>query len=290
MRVYRIYSGLSQVASQIVFKTVYLFVGWMLLASSALAQPDHLETVAPLWRAHAHNDYEQARPLLDALERGIGSVEVDIHLVNGALLVAHDLDEVKEGQTLERLYLNPLRERIQANDGEVYAESGTLVLLIDVKSDAEATYEVLRNVLATYHDILTRFEGETIEEGPVMAIISGNRARDMMLEEEVRWAAYDGRLEDLGQSPVLPVAFMPLISSNWMQIARWYGQGTFSDASKKKLAEAVAKTHGEGRKLRFWATSDNHRVWEVLYEAGVDYLNADDLSSVQTFLQKKMDE
>ena len=31
--------------------------------------------------AHAHNDYEHARPLHDALARGFGSVEADIWLV-----------------------------------------------------------------------------------------------------------------------------------------------------------------------------------------------------------------
>lgn len=52
------------------------------LAQSAVAQP------APLERAHAHNDYEHARPLFDALERGFNSVEADVHLVDGRLLVA----------------------------------------------------------------------------------------------------------------------------------------------------------------------------------------------------------
>lgn len=288
MRIYWKHFGHVLVKNHGGMATVCFFT-WVLLTSSVFAQTDKLAPVDPLWRAHAHNDYERDRPLLEALERGIGSVEVDIHLVDGALLVAHDLDEVKDGQTLERLYLDPLRAHIRANEGKVYEQPGTLVLLIDVKSEAEVTYKALRNVLSSYNDILTRFEGDTIEEGPVMAIISGNRARDMMLKESVRWAAYDGRLEDLGQSPAPSVAFMPLISSNWMHVARWYGYGTFSEASKKKLTELVTKTHKEGRKLRFWATSDNHRVWDVLYEAGVDYLNADDLASVQTFLQKKLD-
>ena len=45
----------------------------------------------PLQRAHSHNDYEQKRPLFEALARGICSVEADIWLVNGKLLVAHGL-------------------------------------------------------------------------------------------------------------------------------------------------------------------------------------------------------
>ena len=37
--------------------------------------------------AHAHNDYLHKRPLLDALAQGFCSVEADIFLVDGALLV-----------------------------------------------------------------------------------------------------------------------------------------------------------------------------------------------------------
>ena len=42
--------------------------------------------VAPLARAHAHNDYLHERPLLDALDHGFTSVEADIFLVDGKLL------------------------------------------------------------------------------------------------------------------------------------------------------------------------------------------------------------
>src|SRR5689334_22425965 len=65
----------------------------------------------PLPRAHAHNDYEHARPLLDALDQGFGSVEADIYLVDGQLLVAHNRQDVKRERTLEKLYLAPLKQR-----------------------------------------------------------------------------------------------------------------------------------------------------------------------------------
>jgi hypothetical protein len=52
------------------------------------AEPD---SVIPLVNAHAHNDYEHDRPLFDALDHGFCSVEADIHLVDGQLLVAHNL-------------------------------------------------------------------------------------------------------------------------------------------------------------------------------------------------------
>ena len=76
--------------------------------------------VKPLPRAHAHNDYLHDRPLLDALAHGFGSIEADIYLVNGALLVAHDLAGARPDRTFENLYLAPLRERAERNGGRVY--------------------------------------------------------------------------------------------------------------------------------------------------------------------------
>ena len=55
-------------------------------------------------QAHAHNDYLHARPLLDALECGFCSVEADIYLVDGQLLVAHTQLELSPDRTLRSLY------------------------------------------------------------------------------------------------------------------------------------------------------------------------------------------
>ena len=72
-----------------------------------------------LSRAHAHNDYEHQRPLNDALDRGFTSVDAAVHLVDGQLLVAHDEDDLRADRTLQTLYLDPLRERMQQNGGRV---------------------------------------------------------------------------------------------------------------------------------------------------------------------------
>jgi hypothetical protein len=74
----------------------------------------------PLVRAHSHNDYEQKRPLLDALEQGFCSIEADVWLVDGELRVAHDLAAARPGRTLEKLYLDPLLARANQNGGRVF--------------------------------------------------------------------------------------------------------------------------------------------------------------------------
>ena len=72
----------------------------VLFPSPAAERPSEVPT--PLTRAHAHNDYLHARPLLDALDHGFCSVEADIYLVDGQLLVAHDRNKVDPRRTRNR--------------------------------------------------------------------------------------------------------------------------------------------------------------------------------------------
>src|SRR4051795_874708 len=88
---------------------------WVALATTVWA-----DEARPLPQAHAHNDYEHARPLLDALDHGFCSVEADIWLMPEGLLIGHDRKDLRPNRTLQALYLDPLRERIQANGGRVY--------------------------------------------------------------------------------------------------------------------------------------------------------------------------
>src|SRR5205807_6937043 len=124
------------------------------LSKSAAASPE-TNSPPPLIHAHAHNDYEHPRPLLDALDHGFCSIEADIYLVDGKLLVAHDRNKVKPERTLQALYLEPLRQRVKANGGRVYRGGPECVLLIDIKSDWQTLYPVLRATLKEYADILT---------------------------------------------------------------------------------------------------------------------------------------
>src|SRR5438132_1932049 len=134
-----------------------------LVAAVKVAAPAAAPAPVPLVRAHSHNDYEQKRPLLDALDHGFCSVEADIHLVEGRLLVAHDLNQTQPDRTLEVLYLEPLRQRVKRNSGWVYLNGPRVWLLIDIKSDAEKTYAALREVLKSYADIVTVFRSGKIE-------------------------------------------------------------------------------------------------------------------------------
>lgn len=239
--------------------------------------------VVPLIRVHAHNDYVHTRPLLDALEQGFCSVEADIYLVEGQLLVAHDRNKVKTERSLQKLYLDPLQQRCQENGGRVYRGGPEFDLLIDIKGDWKATYPVLRHVLTGYKDLLSAFRDGSKETNALLVIITGNRSREMFAGESIRYAALDGDLADLDSSD--SANLIPWISSNWAVSFKWRGTGSLADEEKTKLQGIVARAHQHGRRVRFWGAPDQPVFWQAMLDNGVDLLNTDDLKGARQFLQ-----
>ena len=238
--------------------------------------------VTPLTRAHAHNDYEHARPLRDALAHGFCSVEADVFLTKDELLVAHERKDLKPGRTLEKLYLDPLRELVKTNRGKVYPDGPAFHLLIDVKTGAAETYAALDRVLARYADVLSVTRASKFEPKAVTVVVSGNRDKETMTRQAVRFAGIDGRPEDLESDA--PAHLVPWISANWTLLFRWRGEGPIPEAEQRKLRGTVEKAHGRGRLVRFWATPETETVWKELLSAGVDLINTDKLGELRTFL------
>jgi len=241
---------------------------------------DDLEPSLYLPRSHSHNDYAQSRPLVDALRRGFASVEVDVFLVDGALLVAHEADEVSPSVTLRGLYLDPLRAIVSRNGGSAYSDSNQpLQLLVDVKSEAGPTYRALHETLQDYTDILTSWTNTGAGPGPVVVVLSGNRATRLVESEPVRYVALDGRAEE--DRSAMTADVMPLVSVDWESVE--------AQSENERLAAArslVERFHAEGRKVRFWGTPDRAALWRSLVAMGVDYIGTDDPRRLQRLLQE----
>ncbi|TKV29248.1 hypothetical protein FDK12_06325 [Arthrobacter sp. NamB2] len=274
----------------------------VLLAGSALALSAALPAAAaparddvvlgePHAAAHAHNDYEHDRSLYDALEHGFTSVEADVWLVDGELLVAHDLEDVVPGVTLESLYLDPLDDLVRGRGGSVYPGwNGEFQLLVDIKGDAEQTWSAIESELGEHRPMLSRFSNGKVKQGAVSVVISGNRPLATMAADQQRLSFYDGRATDLG-SP-LPSSLMPLISNNWTQLFSWQGVGEMPAGERAKLRAYVGAAHEQGARVRFWATPDlpgaaRDAVWAELADAGVDHINTDDLPALEAFLSAR---
>ena len=240
------------------------------------------DELRPLPAAHAHNDYLHKRPLLDALSHGFCSAEADIFLVEGRLLVAHERASLDKARTLKTLYLDPLRQRTRKNSGRVHKGGPVFTLLIDIKDNAEKTYTALHALLAGYTEMLCEVREGRYHRRAVKVVISGNRPRELMKNQKVRFAGVDGRLGDLESKE--PAHLLPMISDRWSRVFKWRGKGAIPAAEAAKLREIVTGAHAAGRVVRFWATPEDPAVWKTLLEAGVDLVNTDDLPGLRKFL------
>ncbi|MFW5472038.1 phosphatidylinositol-specific phospholipase C/glycerophosphodiester phosphodiesterase family protein [Knoellia sp. CPCC 206450] len=252
--------------------------------SVAAAAP--FSTAQPLERAHAHNDYEHDRPLLDALDHGFTSAEADVWLVDGELYIGHDGPDL--ARTLRSTYLEPLAQRFRENGGSIHRQwRDTFRLLVDVKSEGTAAWPVIERQLADHPQLFTAYRQGRVHERAVTAVISGNRDLAAMQSATTRFSFYDGRMGDLGGP--LGADLVPLISDNWTKHFTWLGAGPMPEAERAKLRTIVATAHARGQEIRFWATPDaalpnREALWRELVAADVDVLNTDDLAGLQSFL------
>jgi hypothetical protein len=251
----------------------------MILGSASIAD----EPAKSLRHAHAHNDYYHTRPLLDALDRGFNSVETDVFLVDGELLVGHDRHELRPERSLRKLYLEPLKLRVEKHGGYVHKQ-GEKFFLIDIKDNADGTREALGKLLGEYSSMVGRDESDKDAPMPaVTVVLSGAEPRRGIVVDNVRLAGADGRLSDLDSN--ISAAEMPVISDHWGQHFGWLGINTLPEEQGVRLREVTRKAHESGRVVRFWATLDSEHLWGTLLDNGVDLLNTDDLDRLARFLE-----
>ena len=233
--------------------------------------------------AHAHNDYRHERPLLNALDQGFGSVEADIFLVEGEILIGHDRSDLTPERTLKSLYLEPLRQRALAYGGRIHPDRKNFYLWIDQKTESESTYKVLHELLAEYADIVTSVEDDVVTQKAVIVILSGNRPFELVAAQTgPRYLGLDGRLSDLDSD--LPAHLLPMISDNWRSHFTWQGEGECPPEQREKFRNIIAQAHASRRGVRFWATPESESLWRELRDAEVDLINTDQLERLRMFL------
>jgi hypothetical protein len=234
---------------------------------------------------HAHNDYLNKPALFEALNAKLISVEADVHLMKGDLYVAHvrPLGRNKN-RSLENLYLKPLFQHIQKNQGNVYPNyDGPFYLMIDFKNGSEEMFAQLVALLNKYKSMLTVIENGEMKQGAVTVFLSGSRPTDAVLNAEPKLSFLDGRPSDIGKG--YSANLMPVISDSYRSQLKWNGHGIMPETEQQKLKELASKVHAEGKKLRLWASPDNPNAWKVFRELGIDLINTDTPKKFAEFMK-----
>lgn len=249
-----------------------LFAGSLFLTGMLSAQERY--TVANL---HSHNDYEKPFPFTEAWNNGYGSIEADIFLDKGRLIVAHDTVQMKRGRTLDSLYLDPLALRIRQNQGFPYADHNRrLQLLIDIKRDSVEAMKVLTEKLRAYPDI--------IQCNMLQVVITGNRPPVTTWADYPSFIWFDGEL--YRDYPPAAMSRIVMMSDDFKTYAGWNGKGIFTAEESKRLDSICAKARRFQKKIRFWNAPDNLNAWYAFMRLGVDYINTDKTAAAASFMRQ----
>ncbi|MCA9412797.1 MAG: hypothetical protein KC931_10890 [Candidatus Omnitrophica bacterium] len=246
--------------------------------NSCLAEGSNLHV-----HSHAHNDYEHEHPLTDALDNRFYSVEADIWLVDGEILVAHNKGDWKG--SLKDLYLDPLKKRVE-DKGSIHGDGNPFYLWVDIKDGGDELRSTLTNLLNQY-SMLTRFTDEEIKEGPVTVVLTGDaRAKEGLVKE---YADRPFCRDSNGYSPNDPPVDNKWrwYALRWWSYMDWEGNEDISSEEKATLKKIVDDIHEKGRKVRFYATPETQKYWTVALEVGIDHINTDDLERLNEFLEEK---
>ena len=182
------------------------------------------------------------------------------------------------------MYLDPLRA--VAKRGALRTDGRPLVLLVDIKAQGDVVYPHLREVLAGYRDMLTRFVDGRIEPGAVTILLSGSCPRAMVAADSDRFCALDGRMRDLDATPSPPVHLVPWVSGSWRSISDWTGSDELMADELQRITALLAKAHQQGRKVRFWGAPDRKESWGAFFDLGIDRICTDQPKQAARWLRE----
>jgi alkaline phosphatase len=227
---------------------------------------------SPAQLIHAHNDYQKPEPLTNAIRYKAFSIEADIYLSGGRLLVAHDKSELVTAKTLDSLYLQPIIELFRQHKGSISADSNYApILVIDIKENAQAAIAALIKLLSPHRSVFDR----SVNAKAVQIVISGDRGNIANWISYPSYILFDGRPNESYDNTTLQrVAF---ISDNWLL---YYGQ---HDDNYTLLKQVIEKVHAKSKRIRLWGSADYTDSWNLQRRLGVDIINTDKVGECRKY-------
>lgn len=225
---------------------------------------------------HSHNDYASPLPFYGAYSNEAGVIEADVFLVNNELYVAHTSKEIALHNTLKSLYLDPLSSKLKKLGGKAYPDDKPLILMIDIKSDADSTLKLIAQQLQLFPEINSNKN--------IKVVISGNRPLSSKWATYPEFIYFDGRLNENYTSEEL--SRVEMISEDLKVLTVWNGKGVLTQADLEKIQSTIKKVHDQHKKIRFWATQDNVNTWMTLMNLKVDFIGTDNVAALTEFISK----
>jgi alkaline phosphatase len=162
---------------------------------------------------HSHNDYTHLHPFWEAYNNNAGVIEADVYEVNGELMVAHSKGDIKSGNTLNSMYIQPIVKLFDSSKNNAHS----FYLMIDIKENQSAVLKILMEVLQQYSTVFNR----SINKNAVQVFISGDRPPDTSFPTYPTYIMFDGLPGKNYLAKDLQKIVM--ISDNFRNYSKWNG-------------------------------------------------------------------
>ena len=217
---------------------------------------------------HSHNDYNRTAPFWEAYSQHCRSIEADVFLHEGQLLVGHELEDLKTENSFLRMYVDPIVRTFHANGNRMWAGSDDrLMLLVELKSATEPTLaEVVRQ--------LEQFPDVFCAPGAVQVAITGNVPAKEHFQDYPAWVGFDGDIRETYTPAQLER--VALVSNSFRMFAKkWNGKGRMIDSELDAVTAAIERVHSWGKPIRFWEAPEGTTAYFTFWKLGVDIINTD---------------
>lgn len=219
---------------------------------------------------HSHNDYAQRVPFYQAYAQQVSSIEADVFLHDGQLLVGHDVEDLRADMTFEALYVEPIVTLFARNGGRAFRDSDqTLQLMVELKSETDPTLRAVAALLGRWPEV---FDPE-VNPAAVRVAVTGRVPAPEAFDRYPRFLGFDGAW-DADYTPE-QLERIALISTNFRDFSQWNGKGAIIPAEKERLEQVIDRAHEQGKPVRFWNAPEGTTVYYTFYDMGIDYINTD---------------
>ena len=241
---------------------IWLFVAALFVCGLAVAQPPVL--------IHSHNDYARRVPFYQAYAQQVASIEADVFLHDGALLVGHDVGDLSPDMTFEALYVEPLVTLFKRNGGRAWKDSDQhLQLMVELKSATDPTLRAVAELLGRWPEVFD----PGVNPEAVRVTVTGRVPAPADFGNYPAYIRFDGAW-DTEYTPE-QLERIALISADFKQFSQWNGKGSIIPAEREKLERIIDKAHAWDKPVRFWGAPEGVTVYYTFYDMGIDYINTD---------------
>ena len=170
---------------------------------------------------HSHNDYCRRAPFWQAYAQQVYSIEADVFLHDGKLLVGHEVEDLSPGMTFEALYVEPLVTLFGRNGGRAWKDSGEhLQLMVELKSATEPTLQAVAALLGRYPEVFD----PAVNPEAVRIVVTGRVPAPADFGKYPSYIRFDG-VWDADYTPA-QLERIALVSADFSDYSQWNGKGS----------------------------------------------------------------